>query len=209
MGVYQALKELVDYEKKAQQDITYDNYYFKCGEKMLNQQEYDMNSVENSMLQGLYLLYEIKLDGVVGVVDIYRDSRSMEFQKEFYTKLFIYDKIHQVEKENGVTNGISRALYKDFVVEFNTTTNIDGEQTPKRAMDVFENFAKKELKEDKEFLEVIHTFCDSKIEMTFSCNREEMTPIHPSFPTGGKEEESTSNKKQAKIIQFCKKAPKQ
>lgn len=173
MGTYQALKELVDYKNKSMQEIVYDNYYFKCGERMLNQQEYDISSEENHMLQSLYLLYETKLDGIVGVRNIFLEAKSIEFLKDFYAKLFIYDKINQIEKENEEVNSICSLLYHNYVVELNTTMNIDGEQSPKTAMDMFEDFAKEELKQDKEFLKVIHTFCDSKIEMTFSSEEKE------------------------------------
>lgn len=213
MGAYQALKELVDFKSKSMQEITYDNYYFKCGERLLNQQEYDMSSEENSVLKGIYLLYEIKLNKVVGIRNIFKEARSTEFQRDFYTKLFIYDKIRQIEKENGINEvGVASLIYHDYVVELNTSTNIDGERLPKSAMDMFQDFAKEELKEDKEFLRMIHTFYDSKIEMTFLGSEEEMLPESFLCSTekaegnsvGKKEDLSTFGKKQATVIDFCK-----
>lgn len=213
MGAYQALKELVDFKSKSMQEIIYDNYYFKCGERLLNQQEYDMSSEEKSVLKGIYLLYEIKLNKVVGIRNIFKDARSTEFQRDFYTKLFIYDKIRQIEKENGINEvGVASLIYHDYVVELNTSTNIDGERLPKSAMDMFQDFAKEELKEDKEFLRIIHTFYDSKIGMTFLGSEEEMllepflcsTEKAEGNSVGEKEDSTTSEKKQATVIDFCK-----
>lgn len=211
MGAYQALKELVDFKSKSMQEITYDNYYFKCGERLLNQQEYDMSSEEKSVLKGIYLLYEIKLNKVVEIRNIFKEARSTEFQRDFYAKLFIYDKIRQIEKENGINEvGVASLIYHDYVVELNTSTDIDGERLPKSAMDIFQDFAKEELKEDKEFLRMVHNFYDSKIEMTFSCSEEELSSISlcPIEKTEGnfvgeKADSSTSEKKGI-VIDFCK-----
>lgn len=202
MGAYHALKELMDYSKLTGKEITYDSYYFKCGDKMLDLSEYEMSSAEESVLHGLYLLYETKLDGVLG--KIFKNARSVEFQREFYTKLFIYDKISQVEKENGISSGISTLLYSNYVVEFNTTSTIDGEASPKRAMDMFQSFAKDELKQDKEFLNVITTFKDSQMDMILPVNEEENSNIYLFTPPTD-EKAPTSNQKQATVISFCKK----
>ncbi len=206
MGAYQALKELIDYKSKSMQEIIYDNYYFKCGERMLAQQEYDISSEESSVLHELYFLYRMKLNNTTDIVemkDIFTKQRSIKFQRDFYTKLFIYDKISQIEKENGIDVGISSMIYYDYVVELNTTTNIEGEQSPKRAMDIFQDFAREELKQDKEFLNTINTFCDNKIEMIFSGSEEDISPISFLCPTE-KIEGNPVEETEAIIIDFCK-----
>lgn len=206
MSTYQELKDFMDFKKKTGQEISYGNYYFQCGKKVINSQEYSMSDTEESFLHGLYLLYEIKLDSVLG--HFFRESRSVEFQKDFYTKLFIYEKIHQMEKENKVDKDISSNFYDEYVVELNTTDNIDGEQTPKTAMDMFFDFAKEELKEDKEFLKVIHTFCNSQINMTFSSVKEERNSSSSVLSTEGEKDKQSIDKNSSKLKVFCKKFTK-
>lgn len=151
MGIYDKLALLVDEREKTNSKVYLKKYDLKCNNKVVYTFDYEMNLEEESMLDFIYNADNLGFGPEVGI--LMEQKINLEAQKSFFTKLFIYERLSELEKNYEFS-------YTEYVPQLNTG---EYDKEPKNASQLLDLYGSKCLKTDKEFKRVIKSFKNMEI----------------------------------------------
>lgn len=132
-----------------------DNYDIKCNNKTIYLFDYELTTDEESILDFIYHADNLGFGEEIG--KLMQQKISFYDQKSFFTKLFIYEKLSELEEDYSF-------CYTEYVPKLNTGSY---DKKPKSVEQLLETYGSMYLKTDKDFRKTMKEFKEMEITTDF------------------------------------------
>lgn len=147
--IFDKVSLLVSENNNSSQEVCVSNYDIKCNNKIIYSFDYELTTDEESMLDFIYHADDLGFGEEIG--KLMQQKINLSIQKQFFTKLFIYEKLSELEDD---------FYYTEYVTKLNTGSHGQDSKSVEELLDIYGSTF---LKTDKEFRKTMKTFKQMKM----------------------------------------------
>lgn len=153
--IFDKVSLLVKENTQLNHEVFLDNYDIKCNNKTVYSFDYELTTEEESMLDFVYHADNLGFGEEIGI--LMQQKINLNDQKNFFTKLFIYEKLSELEEDFSFS-------YTEYVPKLNTGSY---DEKPKSVEQLLDIYGSTYLKTNQEFKKTMKSFKEMEITTDF------------------------------------------